>query len=66
MSVHIAYILAPGCAIGLLMVQHCDEAAKRAGRQFLKSKQNGASVRSWLEDSWHELYMVVSFSGTWE
>ena len=48
------------------MVQHRDEATARAVRQFSKSAENGASVRSWLEDSQHERYMVVSFPGAWE
>ena len=51
---------------GLLMVQHRDEATAREVRQFSKSAENGASVRSWLEDSQHERYMVISFPGAWE
>ena len=39
---------------GLLMVQHRDEATARAGRQFSKSVDNGASIWRGLEDSRHE------------
>ena len=36
------------------MIQHQDEAIKRAWRQFSKSVENGTSDRNWLEYSQHE------------
>ena len=52
--------------IGLLVVQRQDEATGRTERQFLKSTENGASVRTRLEDSQHKRYMLISFTGSWE